>query len=101
PPADVKPTVQSVESAQTILDIVRLPDRDRAGPQSREAIEVVRMHRVAGLPLLQLVECLSEVLEHLLVDEVDVASRRQGRHQTCDAVNDQAEPLFALAQRSA
>ncbi len=57
------------------------------------------MNQVAGSPRLQFFKSLSKVVENRLVDELDFAFGCRRGHLRVDAVNDEAELLFALTQR--
>src|SRR6185436_5701627 len=97
--ACVKPAMDTVGSAYAVVGLVRLPGFDRRPPRRNHATTVIRMNRVASSPGLQLFGSLSKVVESPLVDELDFTVRCVHGHLSVDAVNDEAELLFALTQR--
>ena len=56
---------------------------------------VVRMDGVAGLPILQLLERPSEVIQDAMIDELERAVGGMDRHEAGDGVHDQPKALGA------
>src|ERR1700676_2007079 len=77
-----------------MLELNRLTCFDGALPGVDHTRDVVRMDGVAGRPLLQFLGSLSEVLQGLAVDDLDLAGGTMGRDKSRNAVEDQAQALF-------
>src|ERR1700675_2203085 len=77
-----------------MLHLNRLTGFDGALPGIDHARDVVRMDGVAGRPLLQFLGSLSEVLQGLAVDHLDLAGGTMRRNKSRNAVEDQAQALF-------
>src|SRR5258707_706270 len=77
-----------------MLERNRLTCFDGALPGIDHARDVVRMDGVAGRPLLQFLGSLSEVLQGLAVDNLDLAGSAMGRNKSRNAVEDQAQALL-------
>src|SRR5258705_7939313 len=56
------------------------------------------MNEVVGSPTFQFVECPAEIIQDLPIDEFQFAFRRRSMHQPWNAIDDQAQILFALAK---
>ncbi len=90
----VEPTVHAIGSTATILNIKRLPGFDRVPIGVDHAMKVIRMNVVAGVPILQFLNRLAEIFQHLPVDEFDLARRTRGGNKPGNAVDDQAQALL-------
>src|ERR1700680_2044809 len=77
-----------------MLELNRLTCLDGTLPGLDHTRDVVRMDGVAGRPLLQFLGGLSEVLQGLAVDDLDLASGTMGRNKSRNAVEDQAQALL-------
>src|ERR1700730_9759584 len=77
-----------------MLELKRLTCFDGAPPDIDHARDVVRMEGVARRPPLQFLGSLSEILQGLAVEKLDLARRTMGRHKPGNAVEDQAQALF-------
>ena len=62
------------------------------------ARQVLGMNRPIGAPLLHRLQWLAAVLDELVVDDVDLAARRQDGDQAWNGVHDQPRLAFAFAQ---
>ena len=62
-----------------------------------DSIAVIRMDGVTRTPVCQLLRRLPEECESLLIHELKLASGRQNRYQSVDAVDEHTKRLFALA----
>ena len=93
--ACLEPTVHAVRAALAEFEIVGLPCLDRVSPCRDRAGQVLGMDRIAHLPVLQLLDRLTEVIEELAVEQFDSARGIQGAHKPRDAVDDEAKPLLA------
>src|SRR4051812_39923998 len=69
------------------------------GEELSDASHVLGMYRVVGPPPLELLPRPAEVLEDRAIDELELTFGRKGRDQPGNAVHDQAQFAFALAQR--
>ena len=92
--ACLEPTVHAVRTALAEFEIVGLPCLDRVSPCRDRARQVLGMDRIAHLPILQLRDRLTEVIEELAVEQLDSARGIQGAHKPRDAVDDEAKPLL-------
>ncbi len=89
-PTILKPTIRAVEASDARLDVIGLTRCDRLGKDLDEAREVIRMNRIAGLPLLQFLQCPAAVFDDFVVDGVDATRRRQDGDHTGHAGRDHA-----------
>src|SRR5579863_5132346 len=69
------------------------------GPGCNRFGEVVRMDGVARSPTLQFFASSTKILQGLIIDGFYLSVGRHNRYQTGDAIDDQADTLFALAER--
>jgi hypothetical protein len=60
--------------------------------------KIIRVDRVTGRPLFHLVQRAAAVLEDLVIDDVDLTGRRQGRNQAGNTVHDQARLALAFTE---
>jgi hypothetical protein len=67
---------------------VSLPGFDRAIPRGHHTRKVVGMNNAAVGPTFQLVKRFSKVIQLLLIDEFDVAVRRQSNNMSRNAIED-------------
>src|SRR5262249_48912108 len=75
--AVLNPAIGAVSSPETLRDLIGSAGGDRACEDIRDVWQILRMNRAVGTPLSQLLQGLTEILEQLKVDDVDVAGRRQ------------------------
>src|SRR6266853_2428449 len=94
----VEPTVHSIGSTATSLQITRLPSCDGPPIGFDHARKVIRMDGVAGGPILQFLSGLAEVFQDLAVDKFDLACRIRGRHKPRNTVDDQAQTLLIRSE---
>src|SRR6266566_6190067 len=97
-PADLKAAIDTVETANTLLDLIGIARRHGSRDDLNDASKILRMHRVAGPPLLQFLHRPAAVLENLLVDGFDLTGGGQGCDQAGNSVHDQAPLALAVAQ---
>ncbi len=94
----MKPPVHTVSTAQTVVNIIRIPRFDRVPPGGDRLRQVIRVDGVAGTPTFQFFKSFAEVFQHLVVDEFDLTFRRHYGYQAGDPIDDQANTLFTLPQ---
>jgi hypothetical protein len=93
----VKPAVATISTAQTVVNVIRIPSFDRVLPGGGRLREVIWVDGVAGGPTFQFFESFAEVFQGLIVDEFDLTFRGHDGYQAGNAIDDQANTLFALA----
>src|SRR5262245_9170166 len=93
--ARLKPPVLAIPPSDPVLEFVRLSRFDGVLPGSLHAWEIGRVNGVRRSPLLQFVERPPEVLEHLAVHVLDLASRRHHRDEAWDRLDNEAKALLA------
>src|SRR6267142_2567220 len=89
-PTILKPTIRAVEASDARLDVIWLTRCDCLSKELGDAREVIRMNRIAGPPLLQLLECPAGVFDEFVVDGVDATCRCQDGDHTRHAAHDRA-----------
>ena len=77
-PADLKPAIDLVETANTLLDLVGIARRHGLGDDLSDATEILWMNGVAGPPPFQLLQRPAAVFDDLVIDAFDLTSRCQG-----------------------
>src|ERR1700687_3988966 len=80
-PANLKPTIRAVEASEARFEVIGLTRCDPVGEDLDDAWEIIRVHRIAGPPVLQFLECPTAVFDEWVVDEVDVTRRCQTRDE--------------------
>src|SRR5262249_25771034 len=88
-PANLKPTVDAIETSNARFEVVRLAGRDSPFKGGDENVQIVRVDRPVGAAPRHLLQWLAAVLDKLVVDGSDLARGRQHGHQARDAVQDQ------------
>src|SRR6266852_7289139 len=96
----MKPSVRTVSTAQTVVNIIRIPRFDRVPPGGDRLREVIWVDGVARTPTFQFFKSFAEVFQDLVVDEFDLTLRRHYCNQAGDAIDDQAKRLFPLTEGS-
>src|SRR4029077_14518323 len=96
--ADLEPEGYAIGTSATVLDVVREPSFNGTCKRGDHAGAIVGMDDVAGRPVLQLLRCLAKVFQQLAVKTLHFASRIHRAYEPWNAVDDQAQILFALAK---
>ena len=81
-----------------MLNVVGIPGFDRSRKRGDHAGAIVRMDNVAGGPVLQLLRCLAKIFQQLAVKTLHLARRIHCAYKPWNAIDDQAQILFALAK---
>src|SRR5580704_13961413 len=93
----MEPTVYTISTTQTMINIVGITGLDRMSPGGDRVGEVAGVNCFTGGPPLQVLERLAEIFQNLAVDEFNLAPRSHGCHESRNSVDDQAKTLLALA----
>jgi len=86
PAAYLEPAVNTIGAPDTVLNLVRIPRLYGTRPLKHHALAIIRMHKRA--PITQFLTRLARVIQELLIDEFDLASRGHRTHQAGNAVDD-------------
>src|ERR1700674_3622344 len=62
-PTNLKPTIRAVEASEARLEFIWLTRCEFCSEDLHHAREVIWMKRIAGLPLLQFLQCPAEVFD--------------------------------------
>src|ERR1700757_488579 len=87
-PADLEPSVHSVCTPAAVLNLVDPALFDRLDASLDYARKVIRMNGISQGPVLQLLICLTEILEGLAVQKLHFAHCAHGRHHPRDVIDD-------------
>src|SRR5229473_510930 len=100
--ANLEPAVNAIGATDTVRRVISswMPGFDRASPRGQHARKVIGMNNVGGGPTFQFVKRLARIIQALLTDEFEFASRRHSKNEAGNAIDDQAKTLFALRQKS-
>src|ERR1044071_1355982 len=71
-----------------MLDIIDLPRLDRFRTRLDHAWKIIGMNGAYQRPVPQLLVCLSEILQSLTVEKLDVAPRRHRYHEAGNTIDD-------------
>src|ERR1700752_4358690 len=74
-PTNLKTTIRAVEASEARLEFIGLTRCELCSEDLRQAREVIWVKRIAGRPLLQVLECPTAVLEESVVAEVERTRR--------------------------
>src|SRR5207247_7729383 len=88
-PANLKPPIRAVEASEARFEVIRFTRCDPLGEDLEHAREIIRVHRIAGSPVLQLLQRPTAVFDEGVVDEVDVTGRCQTRDKARNTGQDQ------------
>src|SRR5450432_1570909 len=70
-PPHTKPAVHAVVAAKAVVDLERMAALHGLHPPSTRGIAIIRVNRLAGPTVFQLLSGLAEIFEDLLVDELE------------------------------
>ncbi len=93
--AHLKPPVGAIGPTAPPFKVERLAGFDRLSPGGADTGAVVRMKCVSHRPGLQLLKRRAEIVNHLAVDEFQIARGRHQRDQRRNFINDRAKTVFA------
>src|SRR5262249_24030765 len=94
--ANVTPSVLTIDAPDAMDELVRLAQSDRLFPRCDNKGKVVRMNHVAGLPVFQLVERPTDIVQSVPVDERDLAIGGRHGDECGNTVDDLAERELAI-----
>src|SRR5882672_2260998 len=97
-PAYLKPSIDPIETSQTYLEFVWFAGSHRWYDHQDRAREILGVDHVARAPLLEFLQRPTAVLDDLGVDRLDLTGRRENRHQTWNAIDDQPRTMLAFAE---
>ena len=95
--AHVKPAIDAVRAAHTLLDVVGLAAVDGTPPSRDRRRTIIGMQPVTHSPRLQIIEGRAEVVEELPVHALDIPGRRHDGHEGGNAVGERAIVAFLCA----
>ena len=99
----VEPSINTIETTQTMVKMVRFPGFERTLPGSDRALPIIGMNRITGGPtlpergpsrILQIFERPAEVFLRAFVNELDLTARGHGSYQRRDAVHERREHVL-------
>src|ERR1700688_1819608 len=71
--AYVEPAVDTINTADTMFNVVWMPGFYRAGPPRHHHLEIIRMYKWA--PICQFLKSQTRIIQDSLINEFDLASR--------------------------
>ena len=95
-PSDLTPPVDAIEPPNACIEVVGSARRDRRTKHLTDMREIVWMNRPVRAPLPHRLQRLPAVLDKLVIDDVDLARRRQDGDQAGNRVHDQARLALAF-----
>ena len=96
--ARLKPAIDAIETSSADFEVEGdAPDAIDWEQDLDGAWKILRMSYLVGLPVLDLLERLAEVLEDLVVGDFEFTAGREDRDRGGNAVDDQARMAFAFA----
>src|SRR5260370_13235900 len=94
--ANLEPEVYAIGTPATVLNVVRKPGFDRTCKRDDHAGAIVGMHNIAGSPVLQLLRCLTKILQQLAVKTLHLALPIHCPYHPWHPIDDHAQLLFSL-----
>src|SRR5262249_4266748 len=92
------PTVDAVRTAATVLNLINLSRFDRLFARLDYARKIVRMNSIDEGPVLQLLSCLTEILQGLSVQKLHFAHGTGHSHEPGNVVDDLPPGEFSRTQ---
>src|SRR5215469_1321277 len=86
--ADLEPSIHSVSTPATMFDFVDSTLFNGLTTSLHDARKSIRMNGISQGPVLQLLICLTEVLESLAVEKLNFTHWAHRRHQPRDVIDD-------------
>jgi hypothetical protein len=84
----VKPSINAIETTQTVVKVVRSPGFQRTLPGCDRVLPIIGMNRITGSPILQIFERPAKVFLHSFVDELELAARCHDSYQRRNAIHE-------------